>query len=146
MRIHAYFGTVAHDFRLAIEQHRSRSRVGIDGIDQDDGFSSREFIDDFESRRSQVGDFNARFEIIAGGQKTRHIGADAIVSQQDAADAADQNVSHSTFTLAICRPDGSKVWQAQAMQGSNECTVRRTSSGSSGLASGVCSSEASYGP
>ena len=101
-------------------------------------------IDQIKRRRSQVGDFNTFLELVAGSQKPRDVWSDAVVAQQHVADPADQDLlPHSTFTLAICRPDGSKVWQAQAMQGSNECTVRRTSSGSSGRASGVCSSDAS---
>ena len=136
-------GRVAHDIRFAIEQNCSRSRFGIDGIDQDDGILCRDLIDQIKSRSSQIDDFDAIVELIAGSQKPRHVRSDAIIAQQNVADPADQHFLHNTFTLAICRPDGSKVWQAQAMQGSKECTVRKTSSGSSGRASGVCSSDAS---
>ena len=52
-------------------------------------------------------------------------GADAVVSQEDVADAVDGGL-HKTFTFAMLRPERSKVWTAQAMQGSKEWMVRRT--------------------
>jgi hypothetical protein len=143
VRIHAHGGTVAHDVCLAIKLNRSHICVVIYGIDQDDSIFSRELIDQVKGRGPQIGDFDALFELLVGGQKPRDIRSDTVIPQQDVSDSANQHLLHSTFTLAIWRPDGSKVWQAQAMQGSKECTVRKTSNGSSGRASGVCSSEAS---
>ena len=67
----------------------------------------------------------------------------AIVAQQHISDSRNQQLSHRTFTRAISRPVGSKVWHAHAMQGSNECTVRSNSRGRSGSATGFRISEAS---
>src|SRR5271166_4231108 len=143
MRIHAHGGTVAQNIRLPVKRDRSRSRIGVDGIDQNDGILCGDLIDQVKGWGPQVGDFDAIVEFVAGGQKPRDVRPDAVIPQPDVSDPANQHLLHSTFTLAIWRPDGSNAWQAQAMQGSKECTVRKTSSGSSGRASGVCSSEAS---
>ena len=50
----------------------------------------------------------------------------------------------STSVLWPVRP--STKWTAQAMQGSNECTVRRTSRGCSGSATSVPINASSHGP
>ena len=47
---------------------------------------------------------------------------------------------HRTFTRASSRPLVSTTWTPHAMHGSNECTVRRISSGCSGSTTGVPSS------
>ena len=111
---------MAHDIGFAVEQHRSWIGVGVNGIDQDDGIIRAEMIDQVKGRGAQIGNFDASGELVVSFEEARDVGSYAVVAQQDVSDAADQYFSHSTFTLAIWRPDGSKVWQAQAMQGSKE--------------------------
>src|SRR3954467_13054262 len=72
-------------------------------------------------------------------------GTDAVVTHENVADAVDGNL-HSTFTFDTLFPAGSNMWTAQAMHGSNEWTVRRTSSGCAASAIGLPRSDASYGP
>jgi hypothetical protein len=42
----------------------------------------------------------------------------AVVAQKNVSYSGNENPVHSTFTFAIFLPEGSKVWQAQAMHGS----------------------------
>src|SRR5579862_2362528 len=101
-------------------------------------------VREVQGRSAEIGESNVVAEIVARFQNTQHVGPNAVVAEQDVADAANERAVHRIFATPILRPEGSKAWQAHAMQGSNECTVRNTSSGSSGRANGVCSSEASY--
>src|SRR5438034_11271402 len=99
-----------------------------------------------ERGSAEVCDLNALVEGIHRLEKPHYIGPDAVVAEQNVPDAANQRLSHRIFATPILRPEASNAWQAHAIHGSNECTVRNTSNGSSGRASGVCSNDASYGP
>ncbi len=143
VRIHAHGWSDAHDISFAVQQHCSRIRIRVDGIDENHGIIGGELIDQVESRGAQVDNFDALVELVVGGQKPRHIRPDSVIPEQDVPNPANEYSLHSIFTLAIWRPDASNVWQAQAMQGSKEWIVLNTSNGSSGRASGVCSSDAS---
>jgi len=95
-------------------------------------------VREVKSRSAQVGDFNGVVETVSRLEHAYDIGTDGVVPQQNISDAAYEHAwFHNTFATAIFCPERSKAWQAHAMQGSKECTVRKTSSGSSGRASGV---------
>jgi len=71
--------------------------------------------------------------------------AEPVVAHQHVPDTEHTNL-HNAFTLAISFPSTSTVWTAQARHGSNERTVRINSSGSFASATGLPTSDASYGP
>ena len=77
-------------------------------------------IDEIERRRAQVFQRDSSLEAAGILELMQHIGSDPIIPEQNVANAGDQYAFHKTFTSAMCFPSGSKVWQAHAMQGSNE--------------------------
>ncbi len=95
MRIHAHGGTVAHDICFAVKDDRSRIYIGVNGIDEDDSIFSRDLIDQIQGRGPQVGNFDAIFELVVGGQKARDVGPDAVIAEQDVSDPADQYLLHT---------------------------------------------------
>lgn len=98
-------------------------------------------------------------------QRFHHANTDCLVREEDVAGAEYEYVQrarplarvsrvgqdafierrrgHSAFTRTTSPPLPSSMWMAQARQGSKECTVRITSSGFSGSATGLPTSDAS---
>ena len=146
MRVEALRGHGAEDVILTEKVEGAGSGVSSDTVDEDDGVASGDAVGEIERGRAKIRDLDVIVEGVGRLQQSDDVGTDRVVAKQDVADAADEHVLHRIFATPILRPEGSNAWQAQAMQGSNEWTVRNTSSGSSGFASGVCRSEASYGP
>src|SRR5208282_5759016 len=100
---------MAHNISFAVKHHRSRGCISFDGVDQNDSILRGDLIDQVQSRGPQVRNFDAIVELITGGQKPHDVRPDAVISQQDVSDSSDQDLLHSTFTLAIWRPDGSNA-------------------------------------
>src|SRR5580700_973374 len=133
---------------LAIEgEYLSRLAARRHCVENDKRIPADEVIDEVQTRRANVHQLNLSAELILRFQTRDGVRTKAVVLEQNVAHTGDKNSwSHRTFTDAIFFPSGSKVWHAQAMQGSKECTVRKTSSGFSGSAMGLPSSDISYGP
>src|SRR5579872_102000 len=132
---------------LVIQQNRTRRVVlGCDAVDKDYSSPTGNSVREVERGRAQIGKLDFLIKGVFRFKETQNIRPEPIISEQHVPHTANQYAVHRIFAVLIFRPEGSNAWHAHAMQGSNECTVRRTSSGSSGLASGVCSKEASYGP
>src|SRR5947209_6113302 len=111
MRVHADRRPVPDDVRFVVERERSRGLAIIDGVHQDGNVVPREMHDQVETGGAEVDDVDVFGELVtrideAGDERT-----DAIVAHQDVADPADENAFHSTFTVAMRLPEGSKVWQ-----------------------------------
>src|SRR5208282_1199127 len=67
-------------------------------------------IDQIESRGAKVCDFHALFELEVGGQKTRHVGTDAVIPQQDVSNSANQDLLHIAFAFI-----GLLLWQSHGL-------------------------------
>src|SRR5579864_1400008 len=132
---------------LVIQQNRAGCVLfRRNAIDQNHALPSSNPMGEIQRRGTQIGDFDVLAELVLGLKQPDHIRTQSVIPEQYIAHAANQYAAHRILAVEIFRPEGSNAWHAHAMHGSNECTVLRTSSGSSGLASGVCNSEASYGP
>src|SRR3954463_5022186 len=145
MRIHADRHAVLYDVVFVVDGDGAGSFLVLHRVHDEDRVATFQVIGKIQYRRAQVR-YAGTLEVVQGFEWARDVRTDGIVAHQDIADSCDGDWLHSAFTLAILLPSGSNVCTAHAMHGSNECTVRRTSSGISGLAMGLCISEASYGP
>jgi hypothetical protein len=114
-------------------------------IHDDHRFMPMQVTDQSEPRRAQIEQLHPGWKGVTPSEQLDHEGPEAVVAQENIAETDDREAP-STFTVAIVRPAGSRVWQAQAMHGSKECTVRSTSGGRSASAIEVPTREASYGP
>ena len=98
---------------------------------------------EIECGGAHVGDLDVVAKFVQRLEQAHNIRTSRIVTEQNVSDSGNESILHKIFATPILRPEGSNAWQAQAMHGSNECTVRNTSSGSSGFAKGVFSNDAS---
>src|SRR5574337_338882 len=134
-----------------VDAQLTRPTARSNRVDENDDVTITEIGDQAQSWCTGIDQLNGGGKFPAGAQQFNDVRAEAIIAQQHVTEPDDGNWRrearvHRTFTVAIVRPSTSSVWQAHAMHGSKECTVRRISSGFSGLAIGVFSSAASYGP
>src|SRR5512135_935744 len=106
-------------------------------------FNERQQI---EAKRAAVEEFDVRWIPKGFLQKRNSVHPHTLIGIQRIPDAENEISAHRghvllrvTFnpveTLPTSFPSTSIIWMAQAMQGSNEWTVRRISSGHSGFAS-----------
>ena len=123
-------------------------------------------VQKIHSAGSSVEDLDPLRNLVALLQRLHHANTDPLVGKKDVAGAEYQNARkergraavaavrrcerlvfarhrHSALTRTISPPAPSSMWMAHARQGSNEWTVRITSSGFSGSATGLPISEAS---
>jgi hypothetical protein len=128
---------------FAVEQHRSRIGIGVDGIDQDDSIVRGEMIDQVKRRGAQVGDFDALGELVAGGQKPRHVRADAVIPSKTLPipPMSTSSSQHLHFGDLAAR-------RIERVAGAGHAGIERVHGAQDlqrllGRASGVCSSEAS---
>src|SRR6266699_599487 len=145
MRVRTYSRRIPQDIAPAKQTDAAGFTFKLGGINKDQRIGPRKVYRKVKTRRAEVYQLHVlkivlRFKHLDGER------SDAIIAHQNIPYTPDPDFSHRTFTRAISRPDGSNVWQAHAIQGSNECTVRSSSRGRSGSATGFRISEASYGP
>ena len=95
-----------------------------------------------EAEGAGIEQFDLRRESVVLLQVADEMDAEALVREEQVARTQDQGL-HPTLMRVSSLSFGSMVWTAQAMQGSKEWTVRRTSSGFSGWATGLPTREAS---
>jgi len=111
-------GTVLNDVGALISRDGSGGLVVGDAVDDKDGVGIGEVDDEIEARSPEILNPDAFGEVIARSEETGDVRTYSVVAQQNVPYSGDKNSLHSTFTLAMLLPEGSKVWQAQAMQGS----------------------------
>lgn len=124
-------------------------------VDEHDQVPAVQVRREVQTGGAEIHHFHIRTTFVRATKQFDSERTKAIIAQQNVSDSShraslwrirDGSSIHCTFTCAISRPVTSRVWQEHAMQGSKECTVRSTSSGFSGSATGVPTSELSYGP
>src|SRR6188768_1380378 len=111
--------------------HRARWLTGQQGVDEDELLQIQQITREIEARAAGVDHRKSGWNRVLAVELADDREPECVVSEQRVpqADDGDARLVQSTRTSARGRPSGSNAWQAQAMHGSNECTVRSTSSG-----------------
>src|SRR3954464_10710508 len=119
----------------------ARPGVRFPGIDKDDRPRAEQIRREVESRRADVDELDTFGRLVGRLEHADDERSKAIVAHQHVSQTKDPD--HNAFTFAISVPSTSTVWMAHARQGSKECTVRISSSGRCGSATGLPTSDAS---
>ena len=163
--------SVLQDLLLDVGPEGSRGAVGPDRVDEDHRGGAGEERCQVETRRAEIEDDDAVRKREPPEELLDDPRPGAVVSHQDVPEADDadghslevarrtagrllrggaplllsrfRHPGQSARTFAISFPSTSRVWMAQAMQGSKEWIVRMISSGFSASATGFPMSEAS---
>jgi hypothetical protein len=127
---------------LGVTDARAGDAGSSDSINNVNAVGFLELVAHHEAQGAGIEQFHVGRKGAVALQVADEMDAKPFVREEQVARAEDEGL-HPTLMRVMGFPSGSMVWTAQAMQGSKEWMVRRTSRGFSGSTTGLPTRDAS---